>query len=94
MNMLNIADYLKYANMQMAAEALYDSNATKGPLKPGKIYVGGITQAFLETGNEHASKFTKTQVELSGLTSDWVVVEHLSNTSTGFSGTLFKHKDT
>ncbi len=94
MNMLNIADYLKYANMQMAAEALYDSNATKGPLKPGKIYVGGITQAFLETGNEHASKFTKAQVELSGLTSDWVVVEHLSNTSTGFSGTLFKHKDT
>lgn len=94
MSTLSIAEYLKYANLQMAAEALYDSSATKGFVEPGKIYAGEITQAFLETGNEHTSNFTTTQIELSGLASDWVVVEHLSNTSTGFSGTLFKNEKT
>ncbi|PAU64400.1 hypothetical protein BZL41_10370, partial [Pseudomonas sp. PIC25] len=95
MNTLSISDYLKYANLQMAAEALYGFDATINPnQEPGKDTSGALTKENLTTGNHHASTFTKTQVELSGLTSDWVVVEHLSNTSTGFSGTLFKHKDT
>lgn len=95
MTTLNIADYLKYANLQMAAEALYNFNAVLNPnLEPGKDTSGDLTKENLTTGNNHASKFTETQVELSGLTSDWTVVEHLSNTSTGFSGTLFKKEST
>lgn len=98
MSSLSISDYLKYANLQMAAEALYGYNATipDANLIPSTTYNDGPIdfEDNLTTGNLHASIFTPTQVELSGLTSDWVVVEHLSNTSTGFSGTLFKHKDT
>ncbi|WP_443192577.1 hypothetical protein [Pseudomonas indica] len=98
MNTLSISDYLKYANLQMAAEALYGYNATipSANLIPGATYNDGAInfEDNLIIGNNHASKFTPTQVELSGLTSDWTVVEHLSNTSTGFSGTLFKNKDT
>ncbi|WP_141243668.1 calcium-binding protein, partial [Pseudomonas indica] len=91
MNTLSISDYLKYANLQMAAEALYDFDAVINPnQKPSEKTSGSLTEPNLTTGNRHASKFTPTQVELSGLTSDWTVVEHLSNTSTGFSGTLFK----
>ncbi|MBP6789729.1 MAG: hypothetical protein KA170_19225, partial [Candidatus Promineofilum sp.] len=53
-----------------------------------------IDPNWLKTGNRHASKFTPTEVELSKLTTDWVVVEHVSNTETGFSGTLFKKEST
>nr|WP_298167691.1 calcium-binding protein [uncultured Pseudomonas sp.] len=78
----------------MAAEALYGFDTTIDPnQKPGQDTSGALTLENLTTGNHHASTFTKTQVELSGLASDWTVVEHLSNTSTGFSGTLFKNKD-
>lgn len=90
---LSIADYLKYANLQMAAEALYGYNAAEhgADLVPRAKYSGAIdVESNLTTGNTHASKFTKTQVELSDLTSDWTVLEHQSNSSTGFSGTLFK----
>jgi hypothetical protein len=40
--MPTIADYLKFANLQMAAEALYDANATPPGtnLIPGKPFVG------------------------------------------------------
>lgn len=101
MTTLTVADYLKYANLQMAAEALYDFDAnTNLNLIPGAALLPSngqttipITDAWLTTGNRHASTFTPTQVALSGLTTDWVVVEHKSNTTTGFSGTLFKNKD-
>ncbi|HLD65745.1 MAG TPA: hypothetical protein VJA19_06865, partial [Pseudomonas sp.] len=95
MNTLSIADYLKYANLQMAAEALYGFDTTIDPSQEsGQNTSGTLTLENLTTGNHHASTFTKTQVALSGLTSDWTVVEHLSNTSTGFSGTLFKKEST
>jgi hypothetical protein len=89
--MPTVAEYLKYANLQMAAEALYgfDANVTPGQA-PKRIYAGALVQSDLLTGNRHASKFTPTEVELSKLTTDWVVVEHVSNTETGFSGTLFQ----
>lgn len=94
-NTLSIADYLKYANLQMAAEALYGFDATINPnLEPDEKTTGKLTELNLTTGNKHASKFTETQFALSGLGSDWTVVEHLSNTSTGFSGTLFKKEST
>lgn len=88
---LTISDYLKFANLQMAAEALYGFNAvTNGlTLTPGDIRQNvAVDAANLTTGNLHASKFTAAEGTLSGLTTDWIVVEHISNTSTGFSGTL------
>ena len=97
--MPTIADYLKYANLQMAAEALYgfDANQNPGIAPWTKLDISNGPRAidpnWLKTGNRHASKFTPTEVELSKLTTDWVVVEHVSNTETGFSGTLFKNKD-
>ena len=67
---------LKFANVQMAAEALLD--------RPGDF------TGQLMYGNNRSSKFTDVQAaEFAQL---WEVVEHKSNTSTGFSGTLFKAK--
>jgi len=76
MSALSISDYLKYANLQMAAEALYGFNAVTNPnLTPGDVEGNiALDLANLTTGNLHASTFTTTQVELSGLTNDWVVV--------------------
>ncbi|MBK6638123.1 MAG: hypothetical protein IPG34_10925 [Rhodocyclaceae bacterium] len=97
---LTIADYLKFANLQMAAESLFDKNAQIDPnVTPGSPYVGPINpsangRANLEVGNERASRFTKTQVEYSHLADDWTVDRHISNTKTGFSGTLFRHTAT
>lgn len=94
MAMPSIADYLKYANLQMAAEALYgfDATVSGAVLTPGQRTTpnSAIAAGNLKTGNEHASKFTATEATLSGLTDKWIVVEHESNTTTGFSGTLFK----
>ena len=93
MTTYDITTAYKYVNLQMAAEALYDSDATlpNANLIPGKTYTGAITTENLETGNHHASKFTATQAE--EFSKDWTVVEHMSNTTTGFSGTLFRNKD-
>jgi hypothetical protein len=40
------------------------------------------------TGSTHSSRFTPVQAD--EFVKDWTVVEHISNTSTGFSGTLFR----
>ena len=86
-------ELLKFANVQMAAEALYDSDATLGlPLTPGKPFSGAITPQVLIDGNRHASKFTTT--EAAKFVADWELVEHKSNTTTGFSGTLLKNRTT
>ncbi|MBK8525123.1 MAG: hypothetical protein IPL58_14475 [Betaproteobacteria bacterium] len=89
--MPTLADYLKYANLQMASEALFDFNATP----PGTVLTPGAfagnernTVGNLTTGNLHASKFTTTEAEK--FAKEWKVVEHISNTTTGFSGTLFE----
>jgi hypothetical protein len=90
-----IAEMLKYANLQMAAEALYTFNAKKTPNQaPGDIaattghYNGVIDSVWLTTGNEHATRFAPT--EAAAFVAQWEVVDHLSNTTTGFSGTLFR----
>ncbi len=76
---------LKYANLQMAAEALYGLKSTT----PGTIRsLPTIGQQFLTDGNDHASRFTTTQA--TEFAKEWKVVEHISNTKTGFSGTLFE----
>ncbi|WP_202820680.1 hypothetical protein, partial [Variovorax sp. JS1663] len=83
-----IATYLKYANLQMAAEALFEQ---KG-LVPSSKYSGVVDATVLMTGNERSSKFT--QVQADEFMKDWTVVEHISNTTTGFSGTLFRALET
>jgi pimeloyl-ACP methyl ester carboxylesterase len=83
-----ITNCLKFANLQMAAEALY----TPRTAVPGEVFIGslgGANLSFLTTGNERSSKFTATQA--TDFAANWTVVEHKSNTSTGFSGTLFKY---
>jgi hypothetical protein len=84
---------LKFANVQMAAEALFtfrsgseDSNASPGTVREYRS--AAAIRDHLVEGNTRASKFTTTQAtEFSQL---WEVVEHKSNTTTGFSGTLFR----
>ncbi len=75
---------LKYANLQMAAEALFGQKTNP----PESKYSGSITTEILTDGNDHASKFTTTQA--TEFAKEWKVVEHISNTKTGFSGTLFE----
>ncbi|MBI3093245.1 MAG: hypothetical protein HYY97_00060 [Rhodocyclales bacterium] len=76
-----ITDYLKYSNLQMAAEAFLANN-------DGTIKLD-IKQALID-GNLHASVFTATQA--TEFAAQWQVVAQKSNTGTGFSGTLFRCK--
>ena len=75
----SIATLLKYANLQMAAEAI---------LPVG--FAGVVDAVELTDGNNRASKFTPTQAN-QFITDNWVVVAHQDNMPTGFSGTLFKY---
>ena len=76
---LAIADYYKYANLQMAAEAfLVDIDVDgKATLK------GDLKEALIE-GNNHASKFTEQLAD--DFLAHWEVVTQCPNTETGFSG--------
>ena len=92
-----IAEMLKYANLQLAAEALYGFNAkTKPDQAPGDVLSNAghfndpLIAAILTTGNEHASRFAPN--EAAAFAAQWKVVDHLSNTTTGFSGTLFQSR--
>ena len=80
--MLTIADTLKYANLQMAAEAILADEST-GILKPNLV-------ALLKEGNNRSLKFTQTQAR--AFADEWEVVAQKANTATGFSGTLFRNK--
>jgi len=71
--------YLKYANLQMAAEALLDS--------------AGTFKQQLTTGNNRSSKFTDVLAD-QFMADGWTVLAHKPNTATGFSGTLFKNSST
>ena len=79
-----IASYLKYANLQIAAESFI----AKKEATPGNTTFYDIDPALLIKGNDHTSRFTATDAEW--FSRDWTVVEHTSNTTTGFSGTLFR----
>lgn len=78
-----IADYLKYADLQMAAEAFIRDPNTGELRTSGNKYV-----EVLMDGNHHASKFTETQAI--AFADQWEVVDQIANTGTGFSGTLFR----
>jgi hypothetical protein len=55
----DIATYLKYANLQMAAEALFGKKTAPS----GEIYSGPIATSVLTQGNDRSSKFTATQAD-------------------------------
>lgn len=75
-----IATYLKFANVQMAAEAI----------KLDEVIANTTTlEAALIYGNNRSSKFPDTLAK--DFAANWQVVAHQPNTSTGFSGTLFKY---
>jgi Ca2+-binding RTX toxin-like protein len=82
-NSLPVSDYLKYANLQMAAEAFIRDEVT-GTLRGS----GTDLQNALTKGNGHTSVFTQTQA--ADFAAHWIAVDQKANTSTGFSGTLFK----
>ena len=84
-----IAIYLKYANLQMAAESLF---ALARTAEPGTLSTN-MTEATLKLGNNRSSVFTETQAK-QFIADKWTVAEHKSNTPTGFSGTLFKNTET
>jgi pimeloyl-ACP methyl ester carboxylesterase len=75
------AELLKYADLQMAAEAFLVDTQSK-PLT-GDLYI----QSLID-GNGHSSKFTDPQA--TNFAEHWIVLDQRANTSTGFSGTLFK----
>jgi len=81
--MPTIADYLKYANLQMAAEAFL-----KDPSTGEERYTGEALIRALKAGNNHASKFPPALA--ADFADHWVVVDQCANTTTGFSGTLFR----
>jgi hypothetical protein len=89
MSTLTVADYLKYANLQMAAEAfLLDGN--DNPYKSTSDVVGALVR-----GNDHSSKFTELQAkEFADPIKGWTVLDQRANTETGFSGTLFENNQT
>lgn len=85
-----VSDYLKYANLQMAAEAFLvnESGDDKGRVK------ADIKTALID-GNGHASRFTETEAtKFVDPDTGWTVLDQRANTKTGFSGTLFKNNET
>lgn len=87
-----ISAYLTYANLQMAAEALYGKNNNES----SSITTSGggkIDSEYLTDGNKHASKFPPS-LAASFLAEDWEILAHQPDTSIGFSATLFKNGKT
>ena len=91
-----ISTLLKFVNLQMAAEAIFDfdpqpePNAVE-PQRPGATIVDrSITPAELGVGNKRSSRFPTPLAE--EFSRQFKIVEHISNTETGFSGTLFRYE--
>lgn len=85
MTTLSISDYLKYASLQMAAEAFIRNEST--------LVLAGSGQALKDAlidGNKRSLLFTETQA--TAFAAQWEVVDQRANTTTGFSGTLFRNK--
>ncbi|WP_158534176.1 hypothetical protein [Paracidovorax avenae] len=82
-----IAQYLSYANLQMAAEAFIRDEET-GQLDN----TGDRFAAVLTAGNNHASRFVASQADK--FAAEWEALDQCANTKTGFSGTLFRNRNT
>ena len=85
MTALTVADSLKFANLQIAAEAFLLTDEDHPKPKSGSDLI-----AALVDGNNRSLKFTQTQAE--AFSDEWEVVAQKANTATGFSGTLFRNK--
>ena len=96
-NQSTATELLVFANLQIAAEALYGQlekssidttiiDRTNYLSEQGDSINSG--EELLNIGNKHASRFTITQAE--EFVKQWKIVSHLSNTTSGFSGTLFE----
>ncbi|WP_310449473.1 hypothetical protein [Sulfuritalea sp.] len=83
MTTLTIADYLKFANLQMAAEAFIRDEKTNALASSGTDLITALI-----AGNNRSLKFTQPQAD--AFASQWEVLDQKANTTTGFSGTLFK----
>jgi len=81
------AEYLKYANLQIAAEAFIRNEETNALDSAGALYLRALVR-----GNDHSSRFVASQAEK--FSGEWEVLDQRANTKTGFSGTLFRNRDT
>ena len=87
-NIPNAATLLEFANLQVAAEALYVLNEHEMkniPLGSTSQIKGIINPELLKFGNNRTSRFTKTQA--AEFAQKWEIVSHIANTGTGFSST-------
>ena len=76
---------LTFANIQIAAEAFL-----QGLPAPGTDEHRTKLAERLQEGNGRTSIFTPTAA--AQFSSEFQVIDHIQNTSTGFSGTLFKSR--
>ena len=84
--MLAVADILKYANLQTAAESFL--------VRADGAVRDDIVKALTD-GNNRSLKFTQTQAQaFADPNSGWTVLAQKANTASGFSGTLFKSNET
>ncbi|MBR7002292.1 MAG: hypothetical protein IKI11_06515 [Neisseriaceae bacterium] len=94
-NNFSASELLTFANLQIAAEALYGNlKSPAGTIADVSDINGHLTgeNGYLVAGNDHSSKFTTTQAEQ--FAQNWKVVQHIANTKSGFSGTLFENTET
>ena len=76
------AELFEFANFQMAAEAFLQNAVLETD--------PAILQALLVQGNQRASRFPEILAE--NFANKWIVAAHQEDTSTGFSGTLFRSR--
>ena len=87
---LTTADYLKYANLQMAAEAFIRDEQTLVLASTPEAVISALIE-----GNKRSLKFTRPQAEaFVDAAKGWTVLDQRANTNTGFSGTLFRNNAT
>ena len=103
-NNFSASELLTFANLQIAAEALYGllpAEAGQPDTLMSNEQIADINklltaenpdEGFLTAGNNHTSKFSPIQAEQ--FAQNWKVVQHIANTSSGFSGTLFENTET
>lgn len=79
----------KFAQAQLAAEALVMQIASDANGQVSGVVSGDTLKRLLVAGNGRVSKFTDSAAQ--EFASQWELVEQKASTSTGFSGTLFKY---
>jgi hypothetical protein len=87
----DVTSYLKYINLQMAAEAFFTRPSDPPGQRSGEIKIDSNQKNTLTTGNDHNTKFTSVEAD-QFIAEGWTILDQISNTTTGFSGTLFQSK--